>query len=320
MSSRKRKNRPGRASIMSSSFPSEDVDVAPDPSLFIQAHEAVILRGPQAKQAADSLEVDKHMLSPRTGGLIQWNPTNLYTATAFPSDTDDGFASHPQEKLVRNPVWVDRYDARLLLDALPPTMRPKSAPPSPSGWSDLPSDAEDMFFFAPDEAEDYRQEKRRKLLDQTREERLKARKAEDGEPEEEDVWGGSDEEPDDAQAMLMKRTAASIMATTNPAQLEMRVFANHGTDKRFAFLRGRWKKAWLAMKRNAANELQEAKKSNDTGSGLGNLADYGDSSDEEVAASRPDPDPETALAARQARAKAWAESRKASKLNNNTSG
>jgi hypothetical protein len=31
-------------------------------------------------------------------------------------------------------------------------------------------------------------------MDQHREERLKARKAEDGETEEEDVWGGSDEE------------------------------------------------------------------------------------------------------------------------------
>jgi hypothetical protein len=88
-----------------------------------------------------------------------------------------------------------RYDARLLLDALPELALHLNTPPSPSGWSDLPSDSEDTFFFSPDEADDYRQEKRRKLMDRAREERLKARKVEDGEPEvEEDIWGGSDEE------------------------------------------------------------------------------------------------------------------------------
>ena len=92
-----------------------------------------------------------------------------------------------------------RYDARLLLETLPLTTSiPVHAPSSPTGWSDLPSDTEDTFFFTPDEAEDFRREKRRRLLDNAREERLKARMEEDGvdeEPkEEEDVWGGSDEE------------------------------------------------------------------------------------------------------------------------------
>ncbi|KAJ6524445.1 hypothetical protein DFH09DRAFT_186904 [Mycena vulgaris] len=311
-SSRKRKNRPGKGSYVLHDEP----DTSPDPALFIRAHEADILRGSQAKQAAESLEATQHIAhlgeSARPGGgLIQWSPPSLHTAPAFPSDVDDDFASAPQDRrTVKNAVWVDRYDARLLLDALPKFPR-QNTPPSPSGWSDLPSDTEDTFFFSPDEAEDYRQEKRRKLMDRAREERLKARKAEDGEPEEEeDVWGGSDEEPDEAQAVLMRRTAASIMSTGNPAQLEMRILANYGGDKRFSFLRGRWKAAWITMKRNAEKE-EEAKKST-SASGLGNLADYGDSDDEEE---EPETKPEPDLVARQARAKAWAEARRAAKSN-----
>ena len=101
-----------------------------------------------------------------------------------------------------------RYDARLLLDNTLPISNPKIStgtsvsqqPDSPTGgWSDLPSDTEDTFFFSPDETEDFRKEKRRRLLEQTRAERLKARMEEDQvddeeNQEEEDVWGGSDEE------------------------------------------------------------------------------------------------------------------------------
>ncbi|KAF7328857.1 hypothetical protein MVEN_02515400 [Mycena venus] len=318
--SRKRKSRPGKAA-----FVPDDVDTAPDPTLFIQAYEADIIRGPQAKQAADSLDVTQHLLN-RSGrsGLIQWNPSNSHTAPAFPSDADDNFTSSSPDKTPNNSIWVDRYDARLLLDSLPKLKStPSASPPSPTGWSDIPSDSEDTFFFSPSEADDYRQEKRRKLMDQAREERLKARRAEDGvELEEEEVWGGSDEEPDEAQTVLMERTAASIMSTGNPAQLEMRILANYGGDKRFAFLRGRWKAAWVSMKRKAQQD-QEAKKAaaaTTTESGLGNLADYGDSDeeDEEAEGAAPDPEPtleSDALAARQARAKAWAESRRASKSN-----
>ncbi|KAJ7747643.1 hypothetical protein DFH07DRAFT_575957 [Mycena maculata] len=308
MSSRKRKNRPGKSS--SPYILPNDAEPSLDPALFIQAHEADILRGSQAKKAAESLEVSNRTAG---SGLIQWNPQNSHTSRAFPSDLDrdDGFAaSVPQA--AESSVWVDRYDARLLLDALP-KFSPGSTSPAPSGWSDLPSDTEDMFFFSPDEAEDYRQEKRRRLMDQAREERLRARRAEDGDPEEEDVWGGSDEEPDEAQAALMKRTAASIVSTANPAQLEMRILANHGADRRFAFLRGRWKAAWLSMKHDAEQE-EQTKQSTSGGGGLGNLADYGDS-DEEDDEAEAEGKPEDALAARQARAKAWAELRRASKAN-----
>lgn len=90
-----------------------------------------------------------------------------------------------------------RYDARLLLD--PQTFSNTGTkvqdyaipiPSSPTGWSDLPSDAEDTFFFTAGETEDYRREKRRRMMEQTRDERLKARMEEDGE----EIWGGSDEE------------------------------------------------------------------------------------------------------------------------------
>ena len=91
---------------------------------------------------------------------------------------------------------------RLLLDALPPPPEGEipqtdSARLSPTGWSDLPSDAEDTFFFSPDEAEDYHREKRRRLIDQSREERLRALHAESddvGDDHDDDPWGGSDEE------------------------------------------------------------------------------------------------------------------------------
>ncbi|KAK7039448.1 hypothetical protein R3P38DRAFT_2899548 [Favolaschia claudopus] len=363
LSSKKRKNRPGKPSRTLS----DPVDTPPDPALFIQAYEADIIRGPQAKQAADSLDFI-HQLSSQAGGntgpsgLIQWNPSNLDAAPAFPSDADDdSFASSSQPKPVNKAVWVDRYgliscssmtysideftalfwfafrrvitrslrcrstrvkyDARLLLDSLPafkPSAAVTASPPSPSGWSDLPSDTEDTFFFTPREAEDYRQQKRRRIMEEAREERLKARKAEDGE-EEEEIWGGSDEEPDEAQRTLMERTATSVISSGNPAQLEMRILANYGTDKRFAFLRGRWKVAWATMKRKAAQKSREEEaKPPESAAGLGNLADYGDSSDEggeENEDSKDDAEAaeSAARAARQARAKAWAESRRAAK-------
>jgi len=102
-------------------------------------------------------------------------------------------ASQPSDDL-----FSDRYDARLLLDALPTVHSASvdSGSVSPTGWSDLPSDTEDTFFFAPVEAEDYRREKRRRMIDRNREERLKAMREDEGDTTNEDaeVWGGSDEE------------------------------------------------------------------------------------------------------------------------------
>lgn len=98
--------------------------------------------------------------------------------------------------------FIFRYDARLLLDALPVHSRSENAtqsvPDTRGGWSDIPSDSEDTFFFSPEEAEDFRREKKRRLLDQNREQRVRGRRLEDGGSsdikEDEEIWGGSDEE------------------------------------------------------------------------------------------------------------------------------
>jgi hypothetical protein len=244
-----------------------------------------------------------------------------------------------------------------LLDILPSHSRSansaQSVLDSPGGWSDLPSDSEDTFFFSPEEAEDFRREKRRRLLDQNREERLRARRIEDGESSEaddEDMWGGSDEEvcfyfallqthyssyqPDDSQRELMRRTAQHLLSSPNPAQLEMRILANHGNDKKFAFLRGRWSHAWMIVKGKTRREKEEHEKDK-VGSGLGVLAGYGDSdeSEDDVAQNVGDTvhnseaegdqdkkvegenqkpmDDESIKVARRARAKEWAEKRRA---------
>jgi len=103
----------------------------------------------------------------------------------------------------------------------------------------------------------------------------------DGEDEpEEDIWGGSDEEPDDSQKELMRRTATHILSSPNPPQLEMRILANYGGDKRFAFLRGRWAHFWKLEKIRVKAENEASKKGRDeerSGTGLVGLADYGDS-------------------------------------------
>ncbi|KAF5368022.1 hypothetical protein D9758_004490 [Tetrapyrgos nigripes] len=321
----------------------EEIVFTPDPVLFIQAHEADVIRGPKGRVAAQSLEVKRKDAQDEWeigSGLIRWGG-DAVIPQGFPDD-DNEDSAWPSTSTSEG-IWVDRYDIRLLLDALPfPTSHAEPRPNSPSGWSDLPSDSEDMFFLSPMEIEDFHREKRRKLMERAQEERLKARMAEDGESvEQEDVWGGSDEEPDESQKEIMRRTANSILTSPNPAQLEMRILANHGGDKRFAFLRGRWKRSWevvkglrkLEMRKEQAEKEEEQKKNK----GLGFLADYGDSDDstfddgdpaedtrnEEAAGAQtegmieqpppsvPAQDDEAAMQARRARAKEWMEKRKA---------
>lgn len=102
-----------------------------------------------------------------------------------------------------------RYDARLLLEALPDLHSPPESPipGSPSGWSDLASDTEETFFFSPEEADDYRNEKRRRLFERAHEERVRARleeeKAETQEEVDLDPWGGSDEEVSSSPRLLI---------------------------------------------------------------------------------------------------------------------
>ncbi|KAG6917404.1 hypothetical protein DXG01_002673 [Tephrocybe rancida] len=323
----------------SNAFTVSERDTSPGPVLYVQAYEADIIRGPQAASAAASLETPS-----RTGGqtgsaLIKWG---RQMQPAFPQD-EDTFETAASDD--HNVVWVDRYDARLLLDALPTQVphagpsQDRNIPDSPGGWSDLPSDTEDVFFLSPEEVDDFRRNKKRRHIDHIREERLKARRAEDGESseEEQEVWGGSDEEPDNAQRDLMQRTATHLLSSPNPAQLEARILANHGSDARFAFLRGRWSHAWQITKGKARMAKEKEQQKGAAGSGgLGVLAGYGDSDaedsegsnarDDEEAEPRPQipqvlppPPPapqvtgtEATMEARRARAKEWAEKRRQS--------
>jgi hypothetical protein len=163
-----------------------------------------------------------------------------------------------------------RYDARLLLDERPQI--PEARSPSSTGWSDVPSDAEETFSMVEEDIEDHARRKKRKLLDEQREHRLKALQDEGGQApatEETSDTLSEDKEvfsllfllsrililtrftqPDDAQRELMYRTARHLAASDNPAQLEMRILANHGADRRFCFLRGHWPEVWDKIKKD----------------------------------------------------------------------
>lgn len=78
----------------------------------------------------------------------------------------------------------------------------------------------------------------------------------------------------------MDRTAKAIVSSSNAAQLEMRILANHGGDKRFAFLRGRWGSAWAAARARAREQKAREEKEAAGKVGLGGLADYGDSDED----------------------------------------
>ncbi|KAH9077777.1 hypothetical protein EDB83DRAFT_2540350 [Lactarius deliciosus] len=313
MSHRKRKHRQRSDTHNSQYDQSEGPSLAcPDPALFIVAHEADIIRGPQAARTADSLEVfinvDGNGGSRIGEGLLKW------------------------EGNVRGEhgdMWVDRYDARLLLDA-PPTvsvsaMPPHAPPDSPGGgWSDLPSDSEDTFFLTPDETADLHRTKRMRHLDALRTARMRALSPCPDDDDDADPWGGSDEEPDTAQAELMRRTAAHVARATNDAQLRARILAHHGADARFAFLRGRWGRAWARAQADARREILAEREAQDAGA-LGGLTGYGSGSEGEgeddgvrvvIAQAAQEPEPEEPAAgatqeARRAKAREWAQKRRA---------
>jgi len=86
-------------------------------------------------------------------------------------------------------------------------------------------------------------------------------------------------QPDDAQRMLMERTAKHLLTSPNSGQLEMRILANHGSDQRFAFLRGRWRNIWQTIKLLAKEEKEksEPKSMEVIPTSGGGLVAYGDS-------------------------------------------
>ena len=60
----------------------------------------------------------------------------------------------------------------------------------------------------------------------------------------------------------------------------MRMLANHGTNKRFAFLKGRWNHAWLITKAKVRAE-KERKVKQERVNGLRMLAGYDSGSDKD---------------------------------------
>lgn len=114
----------------------------------------------------------------------------------------------------------------------------------------------------------------------------------------------------------MRRTATHLISSPNPAQLEMRILANHGADKRFAFLKGRWGQSWRLIKaklRVEKEEKERKEKQEKEQKGLGMLASYDSNSDDgsgsEVAQKVGEPDEEKKELRRQ-KAKEWAQRRR----------
>jgi len=113
----------------------------------------------------------------------------------------------------------------------------------------------------------------------------------------------------------MRRTAKHVLSSSNPVQLETRILANHGNDRRFAFLRGRWKTAWRTIKLLVREEqiATEREKPSAKSSALAGLGGYGDSEDEDGSAVDDSDQPQVydeLILARQARAREWIAKRK----------
>ena len=103
MSHRKRKHRQRSDTYSNQYDPPTTSTTRPDPSLFIVAHEADIIRGPQAARTADSLEVGINVDGQggsRVGdGLIKWE-------CKVGRDAEGALD-----------IWVDRY-VRLLWNVM----------------------------------------------------------------------------------------------------------------------------------------------------------------------------------------------------------
>lgn len=82
-----------------------------------------------------------------------------------------------------------RFDVRLLLESVeelahssnpsPTQLRAQSDPLADVGWDDVPSDSEDTFFLSPEEVVEYHHDKRRRMLEKGRQDRLRALAEED---------------------------------------------------------------------------------------------------------------------------------------------
>lgn len=148
-------------------------------------------------------------------------------------------------------------------------------------------------------------------------------------------------QPDTAQAELIRRTAAHVARATNDAQLRARILAHHGADARFAFLRGRWGRAWARAQADARREILAEQEAQGAGA-LGGLTGYGSGSESEgessggggdggggsdggvrvvIAQAAQEPEPEELAAGamqevRRAKAREWAQKRRAERADN----
>lgn len=52
----------------------------------------------------------------------------------------------------------------------------------------------------------------------------------------------------------MTHTATSLLSSPNPSLLELRILANHASDPRFEFIRGRYKTTWERLKADARRQ------------------------------------------------------------------
>jgi len=80
---------------------------------------------------------------------------------------------------------------------------------------------------------------------------------------------------------LMRRTAAHIVRATNDAQLRARILAHHGADTRFAFLRGRWGRAWARAQTDANRAVMTEREKAQSAGALGGITGYGSGSGSE---------------------------------------
>jgi hypothetical protein len=86
-----------------------------------------------------------------------------------------------------------------------------ASPSSSSGWSDFPEDSRETFFLSNAEAEDYHRLKRRRLLDEAWERRLKEREAEEAD---QSVQGDPDE---DGEVRVSDASSAELIPVLTTA-------------------------------------------------------------------------------------------------------
>ncbi|GAK64230.1 uncharacterized protein PAN0_004d2440 [Moesziomyces antarcticus] len=131
-------------------------------------------------------------------------------------------------------VVSDRFDAVHLLTELPAKSSSGVGQDGDEGWSDLDSDAEDVFYMTDSEAAAFTHDRARARLEAQHTARVAAMPSPSPPAseyeEEEDALAKS-------QFELMRKTARVLAESGHPAQLELKILANHAADARFDFLR-----------------------------------------------------------------------------------